>query len=77
MAQSDAQRRATTSEQQFRLYENSLAKRLKRDWFVFRYLFRIYWLWLTVGGKMRRAKRRAVRTGEVFYIDHIAGGGEK
>jgi len=68
-------RTPTTSEQQFRLYERNLIKQIKRDWFVFRYLLRIWWLWFTVGGRLRKAKRRAAANGEVFYIDHIAGGG--
>ncbi len=77
MTQSESKRQRTTSEKQFRLYERGFVTRLKRDWFVFRYLLRIWWLWLTVGGKLRRAKRRAAATGEVFHIDHIAGGGTK
>jgi hypothetical protein len=70
-------RQVTSSEQLFRIYERGFVKRLGRDWRVFRYLWRIFWLWLTVGGKLRRAKREAARTGRVFTIDHIAGGGEK
>jgi hypothetical protein len=68
-------REQTTSEKQFRLYERGLGKRLARDWFVFKYLTRIFWLWLTVGGKLRRAKRRAAREGRVLYVDNIFGGG--
>ena len=69
-------RKATTSERQFRLYETGLGRRLRRDWFVLRYLWRITWLWFTVGGKLRREKRRAAREGRVLYIDHVMGGGD-
>ena len=69
-------RKATTSERQFRLYDPGLRQRLRRDWFVLRYLGRITWLWLTVGGKLRREKRRAAREGRVLYIDHVMGGGD-
>ena len=68
-------RQQTTSERQFRLYERGLGKRLARDWFVLRYLWRIFWLWLTVGGKLRRAKRAAAREGRVLHLDRIMGGG--
>ena len=70
-------RHTTSSEKYFRLYENDWRKRLARDWWVFKYLLRIFWLWFTVGGKLRRAKRRAAREGRVFQIDRIAGGGAK
>jgi hypothetical protein len=68
-------RQQTSSEKYFRVYESTWWQRRKRDVWVFRYLFRIFWLWFTVGGKLRREKRRAEREGRVFYIDHIAGGG--
>ena len=67
---------ATTSEKQFRLYEPGLRKRLARDWFVARYIWRIFWLWMTVGGKLRRAKRDAAKEGRVLYIDKVMGGGD-
>jgi hypothetical protein len=70
-------RQSTSSEKYFRLYESGWRKRFARDWWVFKYLLRIFWLWLTVGGKLRRQKRRAARQGRVFHIDHIAGGGAK
>jgi hypothetical protein len=68
-------RQQTTSEKQFRLYERGWRKRLARDVWVSRYLWRIFWLWLTVGGRLRRAKRRAARDGQVLYVDSIMGGG--
>lgn len=68
-------REQTTSEKQFRLYERGFRKRLARDWWVFKYLWRIFWLWLTVGGRLRRAKRQAARDGRVLYLDEIMGGG--
>lgn len=73
-----AQRRgaATSSEKQFRVYEPGLRKRIARDWFVARYIWRIFWLWLTVGGKLRKAKREAARDGRVLPIDRVMGGGD-
>lgn len=68
-------RQQTTSEKQFRLYEPGLGKRLARDVWVFKYLWRIFWMWLTVGGKLRRAKRQAAKEGRVLYLDEIMGGG--
>ena len=69
-------RKQTTSERQFRLYQPGWRRWIARDWFVLRYLLRITWLWLTVGGRLRRAKRRAQRLGRVFYIDRVIGGGD-
>ncbi len=69
------ERQETTSEKQFRIKEDSVFLRLKRDIFVFRYLARIVWMWLTVGGRIRRAHREAARNGRVYYIDDIMGGG--
>jgi len=69
-------REKTTSEKQFRIKEDSFVLRLKRDIFVFRYLCRIVWMWLTVGGRIRRAHREAARAGQIYYIDDIMGGGK-
>ena len=69
-------REQTTSEQQFRLYQPGLGKRVARDWFVARYIWRIFWLWLTVGRKLRRAKHAAAREGRVLPIDRVMGGGD-
>ena len=74
-AQADT-RQATTSEKQFRIKEDSFWLRLERDIFVFRYLARIVWMWLTVGGRIRRTHRDAKRTGKIYYIDNIMGGGD-
>lgn len=68
-------RKKTTSERQFRLYETGWRKRLARDLFVLRYLWRFTWLWLFVGGRLRREKRRAQKEGRVIYVDNIMGGG--
>ncbi len=69
-------RKQTTSEKQFRVYAPGWRARLARDWFVARYIWRIFWLWLTVGGKLRRAKRAAAREGRVLPIDRVMGGGD-
>lgn len=69
-------RHQTTSEQQFRIYEPGLSRRLARDWFVARYIWRIFWLWLTVGRKLRQAKKAAAAEGRVLPIDKVMGGGD-
>ena len=68
-------RQETTSEKQFRIKVDSFRLRLQRDIFVFLYLARIIWMWLTVGGRIRRAHRAAQRSGKIYYIDNIMGGG--
>lgn len=68
-------RQQTTSEKQFRIKENSVWLRRKRDIYVFRYLLRIVWMWVTVGGRIRRRLRDAEKTGTTYYIDDIMGGG--
>lgn len=70
-------RKSTTSEQQFRLYDRSFLRRIRRDVFVLRYLARILWLWLTVGRKLRRAKLDATQSGDVLYVDEIMKGGSR
>ena len=68
-------RQITTSEKQFRIKEKSFWLRLKRDIYVFRYLARIVWMWITVGGRIRRAHDEARKTGSIYYIDDVTGGG--
>jgi hypothetical protein len=68
-------REKTTSERQFRIKQAGFGARLRRDVFVFRYLTRIIWMWLTVGGRIRRRHREAAKAGEIYYIDDIMGGG--
>lgn len=72
----DVGRQETSSEKQFRIKENSFWLRRKRDIFVFQYLVRIVWMWLTVGGRIRSAHRKAQRTGNIYFIDNIMGGGD-
>ena len=69
-------RKQTSSEKQFRVYTPGWRARLARDWFVARYIWRIFWLWLTVGGKLRKAKRAAAREGRVLPVDRVMGGGD-
>lgn len=73
---SQTERVETTSEQQFRIKVDGFWARRRRDRFVFRYLARIIWMWLTIGGRIRRAHRHARRTGTIYYIDNILGGGD-
>jgi hypothetical protein len=69
-------RKQTTSEKQFRVYAPGFRARMGRDLFVAGYIWRIFWLWLTVGRKLRRAKRAAAREGRVLHIDKVMGGGD-
>ena len=71
-----SERVATTSEQQFRIKVDSFWVRRLRDWFVFRYLVRIIWMWMTVGRRIRNAHQEAKRSGTIFYIDDLMGGGD-
>jgi hypothetical protein len=49
----------TASERHFRIYSRNPWRRLRRDVWVFLYLAKIVWLWWRVGGRLRRAARRA------------------
>jgi len=69
-------REQTTSEKQFRVKEDSFWLRLKRDIFVFFYLSRLVWIWMTVGRRIRRTHAEARKTGKIYYIDNIMGGGD-
>lgn len=69
-------REETTSEKQFRIKEDGFWPCLKRDIFVALYLWRLTWKWLTVGWRIRKAHREAQRTGNIYYIDNIMGGGD-
>lgn len=75
-SQNKITREETTSEKQFRIKTDSYWLRLKRDIFVFLYLFRVVWKWLTVGRRIRQAHMQAKRNGTIYYIDDIMGGGD-
>ena len=74
-ADDNTPREATSSEKQFRIKQSGFVPRLRRDIYIFRYLWRIIWMWLTVGRKIRRRRAEAERSGNIYYIDDIMGGG--
>lgn len=61
-------------EEEYVLGDAPLGKRLARDWRLFRHLARVFWMWCTVGRKLRRAYREAERTGEPVIIDDLKRG---
>lgn len=67
----------TASERYFRLYTADPVARLKRDFWVLRYMVKLLYLWLVVGGRLRRAKARAAREDGVYLIDAVRHEGRK
>lgn len=62
-------------EEEYVLGEASPGKRLARDWRLFRHLVRVFWMWCTVGRKLRRAYRAAERgETEPVVIDALKRG---
>jgi hypothetical protein len=64
----------TASERHFRIYSRNPWRRLRRDVWVFLYLAKIVWLWWRVGGRLRRAARRARAEGKPLVLDRVMGG---
>lgn len=48
-----------------------LSRRLWRNVRLVGYVVRVVWFWLVLGGRIRRAVRKAARTGEPFIIDSL------
>jgi hypothetical protein len=49
-------------------------RRLLRNLRLFGYIGFLVWTWLVLGGRVRRARREARRSGRPYYIDELAGG---
>jgi hypothetical protein len=64
-------REQTSSERNFRVYENSLRLRFKRNIRIFIYLAKLYWRWLIFGGRIRKAWRQADKTGQPFVLEDV------
>jgi hypothetical protein len=61
-------------EEEYVLGESTLRQRLARDWRLAGHLVRVFWMWCTVGRRLRRAYREAERTGDPVVIDHLKRG---
>jgi len=69
-------REQTSSERNFRVYEDSRWLRFKRNIRIFIYLAKLYYRWLVLGGRIRKAWRQADKTGEPFVLEDILGLGK-
>lgn len=69
-------REQTSSEKQFRVYEDDWLSRFKRDIRILVYLSKLFYRWLVFGGRLRRAWRRADKTGQPFSLEEIVGTGK-
>ncbi len=47
---------------------------LRRNIAALRQFVRIWWLWLTIGRKVRREYRRCQHSGEKFFVDDYLSG---
>lgn len=65
-----------TLDERFHVFEGGWRRRLARDVRLLRFLATIAWQWIVGGGRVRRAYRRAVASGETLYIDRLAGRGK-
>ena len=60
--------------EQYYLTTSNPLRRLLRNLRLLSYIAFLFWTWLIVGGRVRRARRRAENIGEKLYIDDLAGG---
>ncbi len=61
-------------EKEYVLGEASWRQRLARDWRLATHLLRVFWMWATVGRKLRRATEEAEREGRALTIDRLRRG---
>jgi hypothetical protein len=61
-------------EAEYVLGEATAWQRLKRDYRLGKHILRVFWMWLTVGRRMRRATRQAEASGGSFRIDYLKRG---
>jgi hypothetical protein len=61
-------------ESRYYLGNASLPRRLWRDLRIVGSSARFLWLWLTLGGRMRRALRAAEREQRVLHLEDLVGG---
>jgi hypothetical protein len=65
-----------TMDESFHVMKRSWWARFKRDLRLLRLLAMIMWRWTVGGGRVRKAYRRAVTTGEILQIDVLSGRGK-
>ena len=66
-------REQTSSEKNFRVYQDNWRLRLKRNLRILVYLANLYYRWLVFGGRIRRAWRLADKSGQPFVLEEILG----
>ena len=69
-------REQTSSERNFRVYQDSWWLRFKRNVRILIYLTKLYVRWLVFGGRIRRAWRQADKSGQPFILEEILGLGK-
>ncbi|MGH8248476.1 MAG: hypothetical protein ACREUU_18820 [Gammaproteobacteria bacterium] len=63
-------------EQRFYLQDASLLRRLRRDVLLIRDCVQFLFVWVTRGGRIRRALRRAEASGSEVVLEELFGGPE-
>lgn len=69
-------REETSSERNFRVYENSWWLRFKRDIRILIYLAKLFKRWFIFGGRFRKAWKKADKTGKRFVLEDIMQAGK-
>lgn len=61
-------------QEDFYLETSNPLRRLWRNVRLAGYVLELVWFWLVRGGPIRRAVKRARRTGEPFFVDALSDG---
>ncbi len=61
-----------TFQQRYYLTTTNPLRRLLRNADLLIYIFRAIWAWLFLGGRLRRAHRLAIKSGQPMDIDFLA-----
>ena len=61
-----------TFQERYYVTEPGWPRRLFRDAALVIYIVRMLWMWLVVGGRVRRDYRRCMKSGNVYRVDHLA-----
>ena len=60
--------------EEFYLTTRNPWRRLRRNLRLLGYIGFMAWVWLIVGGRVRRARRKALRGGQPYYVDELGSG---